>query len=128
MLPVPPTFAAQPQPPQARGKQLRDLTIDALALFKKKKFNPLEELIKCYEEIAELDQDLAGDEPEIRITAKRLKFDVIKEITQYAAPKLRSVEHTGEINTGITVVFSVPPKKVETLEIQQADVLERLPE
>jgi hypothetical protein len=127
MINGPSTLSALPPPlSPARTKQLRDLTMDALALFKRKKFNPLEELVNCYQEIDELDASLNNSkETEVRIQCKRLKFDVIKEIVQYGTPKLRSVEHTGEINTGLTVILGVAPKNVTTLEMQDTD--HRLP-
>lgn len=115
------TAISQPLGQPARGKQLRDLTMDALALFKKKKFNPLEELVECFKEIKALDESLIDDEPEVRISAKRLKFDVIKEIVQYGTPKLRSVEHTGQVNTGITVILGVQPKDEKTLNLRLDD-------
>lgn len=124
----PSNSALIPVGPAARGKQLRDLTLDALALFKKKKFNPLEELINCYEEVKDLAEDIHRDdqsEIETELQAKRLKFDIIKEIAQYAIPKLRSVEHTGQVDSGITIVLGVQPKEVKTLNIPNTS--ERLP-
>lgn len=147
LLPVP--VVSMPPPIPARGKQLRDLTQDALAIFKRKKFNPVEEFVNVYMEIKELGQELEGKredyikqlmhsigqgndtetiknivsileaDTEIQLQAKRLKFDVIKELIQYAAPKLRSTEHTGEINTGIQIFLGVKPKDEKTLELRE---------
>lgn len=125
------TALAPPAIP-ARGKQLRDLTMDALGLFKKKRFNPLEELIECYEDIKALDKVLSGKKflkdangdpidmevaVEIEVQCKRLKFDVIKEIVQYGTPKLRSVEHTGQVDNTIQIILGVAPKNVQTIEV-----------
>lgn len=125
----------------ARGKQLRDLTMEALAIFKRQKFNPLQELIDCYNEVKELDEQLTGKKVlkdhegkpvdvevcvEQEIQCKRLRFDIIKEIVQYGTPKLRSVEHTGQVDTGITVILGVAPKEVRTIEVGNTN--HRLPE
>lgn len=141
LLPVPTPYLPPTTP--SRGKQLRDLTQDALALFRREGFNPLVEMIATYrkakETEGELDEDhkdalracvkeLLDEKPDPKVVqilknklesstdhklmCQRLKLDILKELAQYSTPKLRSVEHTGEINTGITITLGVQPKEV----------------
>lgn len=116
-MPADQMFITQPPKPIARGRQLRDLTKDAIALFKKKNIDPLAKLVEMVEELEKFEKTAPfADVPE-HLQCKRLRMDVLKELVSYATPKLRSVEHTGEINTGITVTLGVAPKQLKTVDI-----------
>lgn len=123
-----PSILAPPTTP-SRGRQLRDLTIDALELFKAEGVQPLKELIGVWKRVQIFTN--SADDPAMELASLRLESDILKEMTSYCVPKLKSVEHTGEINTGITVVIGgIQPKDHKTLNLPKTsvDLLPRPPD
>lgn len=76
------------RPKGAPNKIARRATEEVRALFAKKKYNPIEELVKAAQD---------------KNTPPDVKVAIAKELSQYVAPKLKSMDADIKQQTGLTV-------------------------
>jgi hypothetical protein len=105
-----PNFNPAIHEPVPKSKKIQDLMLNALEVLERKQFNPLEEFVDIFKELKGLEDGAKEESISSLLSVKRLQVDILKEVTGYAFPKLKSVEHTGQIDTGITVIVGVPPR------------------
>lgn len=103
--------------PLTRTEQLKEMTEDVKSHFKKNNLNPIYRMTsQCLNLEKEIDEAEDFDQ---KMQLRKLLFDHYKELAGYVAPKLKAVDVTGTVDSGVTVVLGLENAPSIRLQSQQ---------
>jgi hypothetical protein len=103
--------------PPSRSEQLKEQTEDVKKHFKKIDLHPIYRMTHT---CLDLEKEIRETEDfDQRMQLRKLLVDLYKDLAGYVAPKLKAVDVTGGVDTGVTVVLGLENAPSIRLQNQQ---------